>query len=416
MARILFMLIALSTAAVAAEAQELKVATWNLGWHLSRAEAQQWIAECGAPFSLNSTTKLWEPAQSGKPGWELKWGRNAPIAWDIGQLPPCDVYQAGWNIVPVTEKAYEKRLQQIATVISGSLQPDIIAFQEVSGEQAVRDVLPNNGADYNVCAFTGFKVQRLAFAWKKTLGPAAECAVEPAVSLPSLPAADQVRPGLSLALDLDGKTLRLLNVHLKSSCVSPLEAKGPNDKGALAGSNSACATLQQQVAPLEHWLEAKSKDTNRIVVLGDFNRNLWHERHAAGPVRTDNSDPAGPLPGSAKVISLLGEINDGVPGRSQLTLLEEACLVNATSQTACKVAESSVSKNAQDTLRKTDNLGCRNPIGLDHILIGSGMTAPGHAEKFPLGRMGRTLSANSSHPDPLLALSDHCPLTTIIRY
>ncbi|NKJ77818.1 hypothetical protein [Rhizobium leguminosarum] len=58
-----------------AYARELKVATWNLGWHLSKAEATTWIAKCSAPFQFNSVTRLWEPAESGTPGWELPWGR-----------------------------------------------------------------------------------------------------------------------------------------------------------------------------------------------------------------------------------------------------------------------------------------------------------------------------------------------------
>lgn len=30
-----------------AAARDLKVASWNLGWHMSKAEAAQWIRDCG---------------------------------------------------------------------------------------------------------------------------------------------------------------------------------------------------------------------------------------------------------------------------------------------------------------------------------------------------------------------------------
>ncbi len=87
-----------------AQARDLKVATWNLGWHLSQVEANEWIAKCGAPFQNNVASESWEPAESGMPGWELKWGRDAKIAWDISALPPCDVYRdTAFKTVPVTE-------------------------------------------------------------------------------------------------------------------------------------------------------------------------------------------------------------------------------------------------------------------------------------------------------------------------
>jgi endonuclease/exonuclease/phosphatase family metal-dependent hydrolase len=403
-----------------AEARELKLVTWNLGWHLSRAEAASWIQKCGAPFRRNNATGLWEPAATGTPGWQLEWKRDAPIVWDIAQWPPCNVYEASFEVVPVTVAAYDKRLDQIKALIAGTLMPDIIAFQEVSGEQAVRDVLPNAGADYYVCSFSDYKVQRLAFAWKKELGPAKECSVEKPLSLPSLPAKDQVRPGLSLELEVDAGKFRVLNVHLKSSCVTPVEASGDNGRGALAGNDQACKILQQQIVPLERWIETKSADTARFVILGDFNRSLWHELHASATIRTDGSDPSGPLPATAKVRSLIGEVNDGTPNSSKLALLKEVCPINQAAKAACEKAENPGSvdewRDATKTLAAVEALGCRNPVGLDHILIATGLSAPGEAQKIALGRQGRTLPADATHPNALLALSDHCPLLATIQY
>ena len=105
-------------------------------------------------------------------------GDATKIKWDIAAKPPCDVYQSSFRIVPVTEAAYQKRAEQIRNFIAANLNTDILAFQEVSGEAAVRDVLPNNGADYEICSFATFKVQRLAIAWKRTLGSSSECVVE----------------------------------------------------------------------------------------------------------------------------------------------------------------------------------------------------------------------------------------------
>ncbi|TBX74462.1 endonuclease/exonuclease/phosphatase family protein [Rhizobium laguerreae] len=398
-----------------AYASELKVATWNLGWHLSKAEATTWIAKCSAPFQFNSATRLWEPAESGTPGWELPWGRNAPIAWNISVLPPCDVFKTpGFDTVSVTEAAYVKRSGQLTTFIESKIAPDVIAFQEVSAEQAVRDVLPNDGADYLVCSFGSHKVQRLAFAWKKEFGAAVECEVEDALSLSSsLAEKDRVRPGLALALTIDGKLTRFLDVHLKSGCVSPLD-NPPDALEGNAGDDNPCIILQQQVVPLEKWIERKSSDTNRVVVLGDFNRNVWHETHEPGKTRTDGSDPKSELPSTVKVRKLIDEVNDGAPEGSKLTLLDEACPINTASDEACKRLKSAKMSDDEKLLKRSENLGCRNPVGLDHIMIGAGFSSPHPAEKVALGRQGRTLSASAEHPNPLLSLSDHCPLTAVV--
>jgi Endonuclease/Exonuclease/phosphatase family len=272
-----------------AEARELKVATWNLGSHISQKEASNWIELCGAPFLKDSQTGRWVRSENGTPGWELKWGDDAPINWDFANWPRCNVFKSGSQIVPVTIAAYEKRAEQIKAFIRNTLQPDIIAFQEVSGEEAIRDVLPDNGMDYFVCSFSDYKVGRLGFAWKKELGPAKECVVEDALSLPMLCSDDRLPPGLSLAIQIEGQLLRLLTIHLRSAFVTPIK---PDN--ALHGSSKGCAILQQQIVPLERWIQIKSEDTDRFVVLGDFNRNLWHEMHVSAAVRTDGSSPADP--------------------------------------------------------------------------------------------------------------------------
>jgi hypothetical protein len=155
---------------------------------MSQAEAESWIAACGQPFVLNAATGLWEPAAGtsdpgAKPGWALKWGRDAKIAWDIGARAPCDVYQANFKVVPVTGAAYAKRLTQIRSMLSGVLDADVLVFQEVTGEQSVREVLPDNGAGYSFCSFSSHTVQRLVIAWKTSLGTGVPCEVEEALSL-----------------------------------------------------------------------------------------------------------------------------------------------------------------------------------------------------------------------------------------
>lgn len=404
----------LSLVTSAACATDVTVATWNLGWHLDAPLATRWIAACGQKFS-KSADGLWRPDAAGpKSGWQLRWGRDAKIDWDIGQLPPCDVWQSRHKPVAVTEAALAKRRQQIAAVLATQVNADVIAFQEVSSVQAVREVLPDGGRDYEVCGFTSHKVQRLAFAWRRQVASAVGgCEVYAPLALPDRPVREQPRPGLSVTLRIGGKVTRFLTVHLKSSCVSPLEGSG-GTRGQLASDDKACLVLQAQLQPLEAWLQERSQGVDAVVMLGDFNRNIAHEASlpANTPVRSRGQATDAYAPG-VRSASLWREVNDGVPATSLLTALETACPLDAETAALCKEAKTRVLDQPQmERLTDAKALGCRNPIGLDHIAVrlpaGSG-TAPG-AEKVALGFLGRTLEANDKRPEPLLAVSDHCPL------
>lgn len=410
MKRLLLVLMVTILTATTANARPLKVASWNLGWHMSLAEAATWIEKCSAPFAQDPATGIWKPAAAGTPGWELTWGRDAKIEWDISKIAPCDVFGT-FDPVPATNTAYADRSKRIQEFIRDNLDPDIIAFEEVSGEQSIREVLPGGEDEYFICSFTTHKVQRLAIAWRKTLGPSAECTTETALGLPNLPAADQVRPGLSLALTVDGRKLRVLAVHLKSSCVSPLE--GAN--GNLAGGAEACKILQQQIAPLEAWIELKSQDTSAFIVLGDFNRNFWHERVDLTQVRSDGSSPGTALAPTVKVSSLIEEVGDGSPSKSQFVLLHEVCPQNGFTEATCGAGQFLGLTRAETTmLGYEENLGCSLAFGLDHVLVGLGLRVEQSAEKIALGRDGKTLPTSGSFPDPRLSLSDHCPIVATV--
>ena len=408
---------ALSLATSAASATDVTVATWNLGWHLDTPLATRWIAACSQKFSKPAQGELWRPDPTGtKTGWQLRWGRDARIAWDIGQMPPCDVWQSRFKPVAVTEAALAKRRQQIAAVLATQVNADVIAFQEVSSVQAVREVLPDGGRDYEVCGFTSHKVQRLAFAWRRSVAQAVGgCEVYAPLALPERPAKEQPRPGLSVALRIGGKVTRFMTVHLKSSCVSPLEGGGGNGtRGQLASDDKACLVLQAQLQPLEAWVQERSQGVDAVVMLGDFNRNIAHEASlpANAPVRSRGQATEAYAPG-VRSNNLWREVNDGVPAASLLTALDTACPLNEETSRLCKDAKARVlDKGEMERLTDAKALGCRNPIGLDHIAVrrpgGAGVVAV--AEKVPLGFLGRTLGADDKRPEPLLAVSDHCPL------
>lgn len=414
--------VTLSLAASAACAAEVTVATWNLGWHLDAPLATRWIAACSQKFSKPGNGENWRPDPAGtKTGWQLRWGRDAKIDWDIGQLPPCDVWQSRFKPVAVTEAALAKRRQQIADVLAKRVNADVIAFQEVSGVQAVREVLPDGGRDYEVCSFTSHKVQRLAFAWRRSVATAVGgCEVYSPLALPERPAKEQPRPGLSVTLRIGGKVTRFMTVHLKSSCVSPLEGGGgKGTRGQLASDDKACSVLQAQLQPLENWLQERSQGVDAVVMLGDFNRNIAHEASlpANSPVRTRGqaSDPYAP---GVRSSNLWREVNDGVPATSRLTALDNTCPLDETVASVCKTAKTKVLEPAEMAqLTDAKALGCRNPLGLDHIAVRlSGGGPVPVAEKVPLGFLGRTLEAKAPRPDPLLAVSDHCPLKARLAF
>lgn len=337
-------------------------------------------------------------------------------------MPPCAVYLTpGFDGIEVTHTAYAKRAAQLSRILSTDVRPDVIAFQEVSGVAAVRESLGAAAADYHVCSFDGaYKIQRLAFAWRKSLGQAAEaCADVRAISLPSAPPEHQVRPGYTVMLNLAGKKVRFLAVHLKSSCVTPLEG----DRLDAPNADVACQLLQQQVAPIEQTFEQLATGADHFVVLGDFNRNLWHEQHqvaGAEKIRADGqSDLATPRPPGVATRNLLLEVNDGAPPASRAVLLSPACRGSAAVTAACEASKTvKLTKDQMAALTAREGLGCRNPVGLDHILVSESLAPSVRAVyKVSIEQYGRSIAPKlPMYPDPLLAVSDHCPLVAEIEF
>jgi endonuclease/exonuclease/phosphatase family metal-dependent hydrolase len=323
--------------------------------------------------------------------------------------------------VEVTPNAYAKRAAQLARLLSSAVRPDVIAFQEVSGTLAVTEALGSAAPDYHVCSFDGaYKVQRLAFAWKRTLGNAPEaCSAVHALSLPALPKSQQVRPGYALTLELAGKRVRFMTVHLKAGCVTP---KDGHRLDGNSGPNDPCPTLQRQVAPLEAAWEALASDVDHFIVLGDFNRNLWHEANlltGAEAIRSDgHTDLAEPRAAGVLTRNLLVEVNDGVPSRSEAVLLSVVCAGKPAVTAACEKSKvDKLTSVEAAVLIASEGLGCRNPVGLDHVLVSKSLAAAVRStSKISIGPFGRSLSPRPpDFPDPLLAVSDHCPVVVEIE-
>lgn len=196
------LLLALLLAAAPAGARELKVSTWNLEWLTLRPAG--------------------DPA-----------------------LPA--------DVLPKTE-ADLLRLRRYAL----ALDADIVAFQEVDGEQAAARVFPPDRyalvlAHDRVVQQVGFAIRRgLAFTRNPDL---TALDPEPAAPFP-------LRSGIDVTLGAEAGGLRLLGVHLKSGCHS--DRLGPRSR--------ACDLLARQVAPLQSWMRARAAEGTPFLMLGDFNR------------------------------------------------------------------------------------------------------------------------------------------------
>lgn len=414
-----FLLVSALLLSFQAGANNISLATWNLGWHVSQKEAGDWIASCNKRYELDATSKVWGASTKAdaQTGWQIDWrprDEAIKLPWTIDKMPPCNIYQdAMRNVIPVTAEAYAARSGQIAQLIEKNITADVMAFQEVSGEAAVREVLGGLSSQYNVCSYDGYAIQRLAFAWRKSVSSAGSCEVYEPLSLPQNGTARRPRPGLRLMLKVGDVSVAFLNVHLKAACVSPLEA-GPENRGQLETGQRDCVILQQQIQPLEAWLEETAKKTDRIVFMGDFNRDLWHEIEAAkagAKTRVDGSDPKSALKPETRVRLLLAEINDSEPAASVLVLSSNTCAKSDASKALCNTAKTArLSRNDRDALGL--EMGCRNPVGLDQMLVSRAwpkLPEPLLSNKIAIAPFGISLGATATSPASLAA-SDHCPL------
>ena len=174
---------------------------------------------------------------------------------------PSPLVIASWNLdwlnrqsehgpVRRSDVDYE-RLQRQAR----RLAADVVAVQEVDGEEALRRVFDPAEYDYHVTSQRD--VQRAGFAYRKGVQ------VEPHPDLEALNVGG-VRSGADLTLRVQGQSLRLLSVHLKSDCFA----------APLRSPKAACVKLARQLPVLERWIDERAAAAEPFLVLGDFNRRL----------------------------------------------------------------------------------------------------------------------------------------------
>lgn len=268
------------------EAPSILIASWNAEW-------------LSAPAALTAAGFWSRCAETGWPNRRLE-----------DSLPFCDVYARRGIFDGQSYEARKLVPVRSALARMAGERVDIVALQEVAGREALDAVLP---AGYRVaCGTSRPDPQNLAFVVRDDAGLTLSCGEAPAFSLESdSEAPHPLRRGLELTVTTAGRTVVLLNVHLKAGCAS-----GPMDRR----SSPHCRLLRRQVPILEDWMEASAREGRSFLVIGDWNRDLEAEVRGRHPARTDGSDPAAPLLSPDTVRNLFPEIADGRPDGSAVDL------------------------------------------------------------------------------------------------
>ncbi|NOH81718.1 endonuclease/exonuclease/phosphatase family protein [Vibrio sp. RE86] len=179
--------------------------------------------------------------------WNLEWLSSTPDPKFSASMRDGSDYQALQNY-------------------SDKMNSDIIAFQEVNDEKALRRIIGDgyqvifsdrNTKAYQAQQFSDIN-QFTGFAVRKGI----EVNNQPDIQLDTNPRS-KLRFASYVVIHPDSNTpIHVLSVHLKARC-----------SGAYNNSD-ACKTLKSQGAALNTWIRERERNNQSYVVLGDFNHNM----------------------------------------------------------------------------------------------------------------------------------------------
>lgn len=417
---------ALVMAVPAALAQSFGVATWNVNWLMSPAVHARWADACRRHDWPTNPATLSAPARAGLAG-----------------LPYCDVHNGmtfprercaseddGWPRAtrypaahPCRESAdladpvaYAHKIDTLRATFArlDAAGVRLVALQEISDAAGARAILPPHWSVVTTRELAGAPAiaQHVGIAWRE---PAHVRDVRAVTTLAASGFPDRpLRPGLAFTVEVGGKPVRVLVVHLKAGCrsrdldtpLTPRDATlAPVRRDAVL---TDCAILRYQLPALEAWIDANAR--RDFALLGDFNRTLLREPLADSATyrtRADGSAASAPLgtctiareSGRATVScttrtrAMFPELNDGEPPGA---ILWRAWPVRMNG------------KAVRCTLAGTRGNLTHNDV--DHVLIGASLKARLTPAALALDIVNYEDAGTPLSIGPATALpSDHCP-------
>ena len=174
------------------------------------------------------------------------------------------------------------------------LNADVVAIQEVESATAAYRVFPevewevimsdrpNKRGDVGGSICWGTKDKRLrhqatGIAVRKGL----TFQKNESLSTLASPRSSQ-RWGTDVTLKGENTDVRLLSVHLASGCWGPEQ-----DSSTSGRTRGICETLTEQIQRLAEWIEARNKAGEAFIILGDYNRRLALDGDWAAAVLLD---------------------------------------------------------------------------------------------------------------------------------
>jgi len=431
--RAIFAALALACALDAA-GQTTGVATWNLNWLMSEATHARWAAACARlawPVDIDALSASDRATLAGLPFCDVHNGMAFPPdactsdrdGWPKAAHYPDD-HACRETADLATWPRYALKLAALRAMFDRLEQAGVrlVALQEVYDVAAVRAILPPHWSaattrEHGSAANTP---QHVGVAWRHDVKLRDLHAVDSLADsgVPNRP----LRPGLSFSVEVAGKPVRVLVVHLKAGCRSrdldtPLTARDAVLADARRDTiSSDCALLRYQLPALEGWIDANA--AHDFAVLGDFNRTLLREPladSASYRTRLDGtsaSDPigrctierdGGKLVASCDVRTraLFPEINDGKPPGAVLWRSRFADLGRS----------GAIAKGSTGDCTIPGRHGDLTHDGIDHILISASLKKRLAAASLVMRVVNYTdADAKPLRAAPALALpSDHCP-------
>jgi endonuclease/exonuclease/phosphatase family metal-dependent hydrolase len=222
-------------------------------------------------------------------------GRLRLATWNLENLHAQDgqsTYTGGDPSVTRTSEDYE-RLRCYVRLFD----PDILAVQEVDGEEALSRVVDTDVYEVHVDdrpKGTLNGQQNTGFAFKRGL----TVVRRPHVTALDVRGGGRLRFGARIEVTYQGQTMQLLSVHLKSGCFDN------------STTSSDCTLLLEQIPVLEGWIDAAASGTTPVIGLGDFNRRFTQ-------------------PGD----QVWADLDDGEPANVDLTTLTQDMLISGRDNT-----------------------------------------------------------------------------------